>query len=66
MPFLNSVQVVLHIERKEETAPENIYQDISVTLIKKSGKGLGLSVVGRRDGPGVFISALVCIPFLAI
>jgi len=52
-------KVVLHFERKEETAPENVYQDISVTLVKKSGKGLGLSVVGRRDGPGVFISALV-------
>ena len=33
--------------------------DLTVTLAKKPGKGLGLSVVGRRDGPGVFISALV-------
>ena len=30
-----------------------------MTLVRKPGKGLGLSVVGRRDGPGVFISALV-------
>jgi len=52
-------KVVLHFERKEDRAPENVYQDILVTLVKKSGKGLGLSVVGRRDGPGVFISALV-------
>ena len=26
---------------------------------RKAGKGLGLSVVGRKDGKGVFISALV-------
>ena len=36
-----------------------LYQDLTVTLGKKAGKGLGLSLVGRRDGPGVFISALV-------
>jgi len=35
------------------------HQDINVTLVRKPGKGLGLSVVGRRDGPGVYISALV-------
>ena len=52
---------MLYFERKEETAPENIYQNLEVTLTKKSGKTLGLSVVGRRDGPGVFISALVSI-----
>ena len=55
----------MHFERKEDLAPENVYQDIQVTLVKKSGKGLGLSVVGRRDGPGVFISALVWICFLS-
>jgi len=52
-------KVTMHFQRKEDAAPENVYQEISVTLVKKSGKGLGLSVVGRRDGPGVFISALV-------
>lgn len=35
------------------------YEDLSVTLVRRPGKGLGLSVVGRRDGPGVYISALV-------
>ena len=36
-----------------------MYQDIEVELTKKPGKGLGLSVVGRRDGNGVFISDMV-------
>ena len=40
-----------------------IYQDLEVELYKKTGKGLGLSVVGRRDGYGVFISDMVCITF---
>ena len=35
------------------------YEDFEVDLPKKSGKGLGLSVVGRRDGCGVFISDMV-------
>ena len=39
----------------------DLYQDTDVELIKKPGKGLGLSVVGRRDGNGVFISDMVCI-----
>lgn len=37
----------------------DLYQDIEVELLKKPGKGLGLSVVGRRDGNGVFISDMV-------
>ena len=37
----------------------DIYQDLEVELLKKPGKGLGLSVVGRRDGNGVFISDMV-------
>ena len=52
-------KVVLEVERSEEGGPESLYEDIQVVLNKKSGKGLGLSVVGRRAGPGVFISDLV-------
>jgi len=51
-----SDKVVVHFAAKAEDAGET---KITVVLIKKSGRGLGLSVVGRRDGPGVFISALV-------
>jgi hypothetical protein len=50
------VQVVLHYERGEEA---NIFQDLEVSLNRRPGKGLGLSLVGRRDGVGVFVSALV-------
>ena len=36
-----------------------------VELSRSPGKGLGLSVVGRRDGCGVFISDMVSIiPFI--
>ena len=38
---------------------EQEFQDIAVTLSKSPGRGLGLSVVGRRDGCGVFISDMV-------
>ena len=34
-------------------------KDFDVELLKKSGKGLGLSVVGRRAGAGVFVSDMV-------
>ena len=47
------------IEPNHESS--DLYQDTDVELIKKPGKGLGLSVVGRRDGNGVFISDMVCI-----
>ena len=38
---------------------EQEFEDIVVTLSKSPGRGLGLSVVGRRDGCGVFISDMV-------
>ena len=47
---------------------EQEFQDIVVTLSKSPGRGLGLSVVGRRDGCGVFISDMVShrIPYRSI
>ncbi|XP_023243674.1 inaD-like protein isoform X4 [Centruroides sculpturatus] len=35
------------------------YDTLQVELYKKSGRGLGLSIVGRKNGPGVFISEVV-------
>ncbi len=33
--------------------------EVKVQLKKKPGKGLGMSLVGRKDGKGVFISDMV-------
>lgn len=51
----------------DRTAGEgsDLSEDIDVELVKKPGKGLGLSVVGRRNGTGVFISDMVS-SYLAI
>ncbi len=34
-------------------------KDFEVVLTKRAGKGLGLSLVGRREGPGVFVADMV-------
>ena len=38
---------------------EQLYDIFNVELMKKPGKGLGLSIVGRRNDTGVFISDIV-------
>ncbi|KAG1663838.1 Multiple PDZ domain protein [Nymphon striatum] len=38
---------------------EDIIDFIDIELQKKPGKGLGLSIVGRKNGPGIFISDVV-------
>jgi multiple PDZ domain protein len=38
---------------------ERLFNIIQVDLTKKFGKGLGFSIIGRRDGSGVFISHIV-------
>lgn len=37
----------------------NIMDCFDVDLTKKPGKGLGLSIVGRKSGSGIFISDIV-------
>lgn len=37
----------------------NIMDSFDVELTKKPGKGLGLSIVARKSGPGLFISDIV-------
>lgn len=37
----------------------NITDAFDVELMKKPGKGLGLSIVGRKSGSGIFISDIV-------
>lgn len=60
----NSVSIFFFIFIKKSLADdlkgrEQEFEDIIVTLSKCPGRGLGLSVVGRRDGCGVFISDMV-------
>ena len=38
---------------------EDLYDLLDVVMFKKPDKGLGLSIVGRKSGPGVFISEVV-------
>lgn len=52
------VQMVVFRE-EGQNHEEDIYDILEVELYKKSGRGLGLSIVGRKNGPGVFISEVV-------
>ena len=45
--------LVIHREDDE------IYEQMDVELVKKRDRGLGLSIVGKKSGPGVFISEVV-------
>ena len=49
----NRVRLVIHREDDE------IYEQMDVELVKKRDRGLGLSIVGKKSGPGVFISEVV-------
>lgn len=44
-----------------QTHEEDAFEALDVELQKKPGKGLGLTIVGRKNGPGVFISEVVSI-----
>lgn len=55
--FLNYLQMKLIVYRPEQVS----YTTIEVELIKKSGKGLGISVIARKEGKGVYISEIVSI-----
>ena len=52
-------QAVLHFERRVGGEQVPVFQHLDITLNRRPGKGIGISLVGRRDGPGVFVSALV-------
>ncbi|KAJ1360942.1 hypothetical protein KIN20_020069 [Parelaphostrongylus tenuis] len=39
--------------------PTQIYNIFEVELVKKPGRGLGLSIVGRKNEPGVYVSEVV-------
>lgn len=41
--------------------PSGIMDNFDVELMKKPGKGLGLSIVGKKSGSGIFISDIVSV-----
>ena len=45
---------------------DEMYDVFTVDLMKKHGKGLGLSIVGRRNDVGVYISDVVSVTFKMI
>ena len=49
----NRVRLMIHREDDE------IYEQLEVELHKKKDRGLGLSIVGKKSGPGVYISEVV-------
>lgn len=55
-----NLQVKMVVFRDEAcTKEEDLFDVMEVELVKKPGKGLGLSIVGRKNGNGVFISDVV-------
>ncbi|XP_059469867.1 inaD-like protein isoform X2 [Neocloeon triangulifer] len=52
-------KVKMVVLREEAAKEEDRYDALDVELVKKPGKGLGLSIVGRKNGTGVFISDVV-------
>ncbi|KAL1129913.1 hypothetical protein AAG570_012857 [Ranatra chinensis] len=53
------VRMVVYREESSSGGKEEDLDVIDVDLIKKPGKGFGLSIVGRKNGPGIFISDIV-------
>lgn len=51
--------MVLRDEGVMGSKDEELMDIMDVELMKKPGKGLGLSIVGRKNGPGIFISDVV-------
>ncbi|XP_022238826.1 uncharacterized protein LOC106457273 isoform X3 [Limulus polyphemus] len=52
----STVRITVYREEDHDYNGGNSFEIVEVDLIKKAGRGLGLSIVGRKSGPGVFIS----------
>ncbi|KRX50959.1 InaD-like protein, partial [Trichinella murrelli] len=58
----SKVRLLVHRDPKMKINlldPTNIYDIFEVELNKKPGKGLGLSIVGRKHEPGIFIAEVM-------
>ncbi|XP_022238932.1 inaD-like protein [Limulus polyphemus] len=54
-----TVRMTVYREEGLDYDGGNIFDIIEVDLFKKAGRGLGLSIVGKKSGPGVFISDVI-------
>jgi len=54
----STVKMLIFREDDSTNYADN-YEIIDIDLYKKPGKGLGLSYVGRKNGPGVYVSEVV-------
>ena len=43
----------------QQTREEDLYDVFTVELMKRPGKGLGLSIVGKKNDVGIYISDIV-------
>nr|XP_042905145.1 multiple PDZ domain protein isoform X2 [Parasteatoda tepidariorum] len=56
----HSIPVVeLRIYRHKETSEVSSLAEFTVEFFKKPGRGLGLSIVGKHNAPGVYISEVI-------
>ncbi|XP_074598985.1 multiple PDZ domain protein-like isoform X2 [Brevipalpus obovatus] len=55
----SSIRMVVHREESHATDDSDLYEILTIELNKKPGKGLGLSIVGKKNGPGVYVSEVV-------
>lgn len=54
--------VTLRVYRHKDEKKNNQISELNVELVKKAGKGLGLSIVGINNSKGVYISEIVSVP----
>ncbi|XP_015791818.1 multiple PDZ domain protein isoform X2 [Tetranychus urticae] len=52
------IRMVVYRE-ESHSSDTDLYEIMNIELFKKPGKGLGLSIVGRKNGPGVYVSEVV-------
>ena len=52
-------RVTVYRERAEENRPIEKEEILKITLCKHKGRPLGIKLVGKRNGPGVYILTLV-------
>lgn len=47
------------VYRDENVVKDDLLQTFEVELTKKPGKGLGLSLLGRKNASGIYVSDIV-------